>query len=176
MEWSSFQLDSNQTCVLDLKKCFSGESGPTSSFISFTFINPSCGDWFILHLLSTSGPLRFSSFHPLPEFSFPKIITEVQKNEMVPHLPLKNNFKTAKFELESVARYTGHSEEENIRVFCMKLTQRYSYSIRKTSRAFEMLTNQYSTARILSELEEKTKGEISCEFKKASAKSHGKRF
>ncbi|PCH36029.1 hypothetical protein WOLCODRAFT_28307 [Wolfiporia cocos MD-104 SS10] len=128
-------------CKVNFDWCFAGLTRASDVFTNIAFNKHECGDCVISALMTQSGELGMGAVLPdddrrllpvagtLPAFAGPRGAV---------HLPLAADWQQADFTLRSVL---GPAGERSVRLWAMRLLQRYRYVIGSTPATFERLEN-----------------------------------
>ncbi|KAG8731846.1 hypothetical protein FRC11_001963, partial [Ceratobasidium sp. 423] len=126
-------------CAIQFPSCFpAGLSGASNAFKHVAFKEPQCGDCVFQALVEANGNLGLSAF--LPPAAHGVKETERLKEGTIPHLPLVSDYRTGDFSLKAVV---GDSTDD-IRLWTVKMLQRYRFVIGDTPSIFAKVTSSYS--------------------------------
>ncbi|KAK9897802.1 hypothetical protein P389DRAFT_195390 [Cystobasidium minutum MCA 4210] len=146
-------------CTISLKKCFGGRNfflrenpaqdslyTPEELFKDMAFRNPGCGDCLIAALLGKSGPFGLSAFLPMPASDAGAY--RVRRRDSPDEAPflggLDQDWESVDFSLR-----TALGEHWTPREFSVRLIQRYSYTIGRSSSRFIQLRDTDATYKAL---------------------------
>ncbi|CCM00622.1 uncharacterized protein FIBRA_02658 [Fibroporia radiculosa] len=158
-DWLKFSPDVPEgqlpRCRISYSECFvvpDFEGNPNRAsdiFKHVAFRQSKCGDCIIMSLVHASGRLGLSAFLPPPGRRDLTNSFDVLE-EQVPHLPLVHDWHDGDFALQSVIR---PNHDVDVRVWTLRLLQRYRYVLGDTPSLFERIATPQQTARVIGGIE-----------------------
>lgn len=174
-EWHNRRFE-RTACELKLDQCFvkpfgdlqSGKVSWEDVFKRFAYLETSCGDCLIHHLVGQSGERGLSAFLPAADRFFQgETEASARHTNPVPHLPLTSVWnsksletnpafepETPCFTVSCVLSNSGFGKNTPLRSFASQLIQRYAYTIAESPLQFKQLETQYNSDKALEALKQ----------------------
>ncbi|KAF2164689.1 hypothetical protein M409DRAFT_67797 [Zasmidium cellare ATCC 36951] len=125
-------------CTIVLSTCFGSmvaEETASEFFKRVAFKHPKCGDCIIAALIGASGVTGIHKFLPQDHSESASKI-HAGLDAVPPHLPLTSDWRTTNFSISHVIPDGSLVPSTNLRTWCARLIQRYSYVLGSTSSDF----------------------------------------
>lgn len=148
-------FDPARACSIVRSKCFdSSEKNETASdfFKRIAFEQPKCGDCIITALISASGQSGIDKFLPIVHT---KAMYEADAEPLtsLSHLPLTSEWATTNFSISRILPKSLIESDEQLRKWCVRLIQRYSYVMGSVASEFYKVERASSLESKLKEVE-----------------------
>ncbi|KAI0319455.1 hypothetical protein OF83DRAFT_1170223 [Amylostereum chailletii] len=140
--------ESGQMCTLSREECFPRDITHASDFFNHvTFVNPSCGDCLISHLVRLSGETGLSAFLPPPD----RVVEPSLYGAVAETLPLVPKWQMGDFTLCGVlAQGRG---PVSVREWMLHVLNRYRFVIGTSDFRFLSINSEEAAERVVDEVE-----------------------
>ncbi|KAF8516808.1 hypothetical protein BU17DRAFT_92394 [Hysterangium stoloniferum] len=147
--WPSF--GHKKICSIEYRTCFDKPDINTASelFKHIAFSEVKCGDCIIHALRSASGISGLAAFLPDPTRVFGTVHSSSGTFRDPPHLPLVSDWRQGEFSL----RHVLTQRDVNIRMWTLRMLERYRFVIGETHTRFEIMSSYQATLNQLAKIQ-----------------------